>query len=145
MDLCKSCAEEKNVSDPSDFSMANLLFELSAGGNAEETKAAAGSSDLKCEGCGMTQSDFKKSGRLGCSRCYETFEANLMPLLKGMHKGEQHIGKVPPGFSTNQVSAEKLKLLRRELDAAVRSENFEAAAQIRDRIRKLEQEKNVAP
>lgn len=143
VDLCETCAGAKGVSNPAGFSMADLLLGL--GEAVGGTEAAAGSTEVKCGGCGMTQSDFKKSGRLGCSRCYETFETNLAPLLKGMHKGEQHIGKVPPGFSTNQASTEKLKLLRRELDAAVRAENFEAAAGIRDRIRKLEQEGSATP
>ena len=146
VNLCKECANTKGASDPAGFSMADMLLGL--GGQSLESpilSATGTSQELKCEGCGMTQSDFKKSGRLGCSRCYETFADNLAPLLKGMHKGEQHIGKIPPGFSANLAIAEKMKLLRRELAEAVRAENFEAAAEIRDRLRTLELESPSKP
>ena len=46
--------------------------------------------------CGFTQADFKKAGRLGCCpECYETFAEGLEGLLKTMHKGTRHVGKVP--------------------------------------------------
>ncbi len=138
IDLCESCAKAKGVSDPTGFSMADMLL----GVGQEETTSitTTGGSELQCPGCGMTQSDFKKSGRLGCAQCYDTFAEGLAPLLKGMHKGEQHIGKSPASRAENPETTEKLKVLRRDLDHAVKSENFELAADLRDRIRKLEQE-----
>lgn len=138
IDLCEACAKAKGVSDPTGFSLADLLLGLGQTEASQTTGAAV--SELRCSGCGMGQSDFKKSGRLGCSQCYETFSEGLAPLLKGMHKGEQHIGKIPAGHAASLVTAERLKLLRRELDHAVKSENFEVAAELRDRIQKLEHE-----
>ncbi len=138
IDLCEGCAKAKGVSDPTGFSLADLLLGIGHG----DTPPAEGqaTTEVRCPSCGMTQSDFKKSGRLGCSRCYDTFAEPLAPLLKSMHKGEQHVGKCPPGRAENLVSAERLKALRRDLDQAVKAENFEAAAELRDRIRKMEQE-----
>lgn len=139
IDLCESCAKAKGVSNPTGFSLADLLLGV---GQTEGAAVAAGETvaEPKCEACGMTQTDFKKSGRLGCSECYDTFADALAPLLKSMHKGEQHIGKIPTSHAASLVVAERLKLLRRDLDHAVKSENFEAAAELRDRIRKLEME-----
>ena len=137
IDLCEACAKAKGVSDPAGFSLADLLLGLGQETPASTTALAA---EPRCPGCGMTQTDFKKSGRLGCAQCYDTFGDGLAPLLKSMHKGEQHIGKTPPGHSDNMASAERLKLLRRDLDHAIKSENFEAAAELRDRIKKMEQE-----
>lgn len=138
IDLCEGCAKAKGVSDPTGFSLADLLLGL---GQTETPAAPAQSvAEVRCPSCGMTQSDFKKSGRLGCSRCYDTFAEALAPLLKGMHKGEQHIGKTPPGRAESLATIERLKALRRELDQAVKAENFEAAAELRDRIRRMEME-----
>lgn len=138
IDLCEACAKAKGVSDPTGFSLADLLLGL--GQTENPSSSTTSSTEMRCAGCGMTQSDFKKSGRLGCARCYETFGEALAPLLKSMHKGEQHIGKSPPGHSENLAVAERLKLLRRDLEHAVKSENFEVAAELRDRIKNLEQE-----
>ncbi len=136
IDLCESCAKAKGVSDPTGFSLADLLLGL----GQESASPTALAVETRCPGCGMTQSDFKKSGRLGCAQCYDTFSEGLSPLLKSMHKGEQHIGKTPPGHSENLAFAERLKILKRDLEHAVKAENFEAAASLRDRIKKLEQE-----
>lgn len=137
IDLCKGCAEAKGVSDPTGFSLADLLLGIQ--GEAVPS-TVPNPTEIRCPACGMTQSDFKKSGRLGCAQCYDTFSEGLAPLLKGMHKGEQHVGKSPPGHTASLVVTERLKMLRRDLEYAVKSENFEAAAELRDRIRKLEQE-----
>ncbi len=139
IDLCEGCAKVKGVSDPTGFSLADLLLGLGQG----ETASGIGivSPELRCPGCGMTQSDFKRSGRLGCAQCYKTFAEGLAPLIRGMHKGEQHIGKRPPNYTETLADEERLKSLRSELERAVKSEDFEKAAELRDRIRKLEQVK----
>jgi protein-arginine kinase activator protein McsA len=50
------------------------------------------------------------------------------------------VGKAPPGYSDYSF-AEQLKQLRKDLDEAVKSENFEVAADLRDKIKKLELQK----
>ena len=64
-------------------------------GASQEIEQSAGGVELKCPRCGFTQADFKKSGRLGCPECYKTFAEGLEGLLKTMHKGTRHVGKVP--------------------------------------------------
>ena len=83
--------------------------------------------------------EFKKLGRLGCPQCYVAFEPHLKGLLRRLHNGTQHLGKVylPPDPSQAERQ-ERLAGLRRKLDRAVESEDFERAAQIRDMIRTLE-------
>ena len=92
VDLCEECAKTKGVNDPTGFSLADLLLGLGA---SQEIEQAGGDSGLKCPACGFTQADFKKAGRLGCPECYETFAEPLEGLLKTMHKGTRHVGKVP--------------------------------------------------
>ena len=136
MDLCEPCAKVKGVSDPA-VSLVDLMMGL---GQSDDPVATAAAKELRCHNCGMTQSDFKRVGRLGCSHCYGTFAEILVPLLRGMHKGEQHVGKRPSRYAENLAAAEQIKLLRCDLEQAVKVENFEAAADLRDRIRKLEEE-----
>ena len=137
IDLCEACAKAKGVSDPTGFSMTDHLLGL---GHAETGAATPSAAELRCPGCGMTQSDFKKSGRLGCSRCYTTFAEGLQALLRSMHKGEQHVGKSPTHHARDLAATEQLKALRHDLEQAIAAENFEGAARLRDQIRKLEQE-----
>jgi len=136
VDLCETCAKEKGVSDPTGFSLADLLLGLGA---AEELKPTGeGSGSLRCPACGFTQVDFKKTGRLGCPECYKVFESGLNSLMKAMHKGEQHVGKVPGKAMRNQELSSKLKSLEGQLKKAVEEEKYEEAALLRDQIRSME-------
>src|SRR4029453_1949983 len=86
VDFCEACAKEKGVNDPTVFSIADMLLGLGASQKMEEATAARGT-EVVCGTCGFSQADFKKSGRLGCAKCYSVFADGLESLLKGMHKG----------------------------------------------------------
>ena len=90
-----------------------------------------------CPHCGFTQADFKKAGRLGCSDCYKVFAEGLEGLLKTMHKGTRHVGKVPAVYRQSQDLADKLKSLQKKLEKAIASEDFESAASLRDEVKAL--------
>jgi protein arginine kinase activator len=132
VDLCEDCAKEKGVNDPAGFSLADLLLGLGA---SDELEKASGGPDLRCPHCGFTQTDFKKAGRLGCALCYDTFAEGLEGLLKSMHKGTRHKGKIPSALRGSQDLREKMAALQKKLDKAVADENFEQAAQLRDELR----------
>src|SRR6185437_99903 len=132
VDLCEECAKNKGVNDPAGFSLADLLLGLGA---SQEIEQAAGGASLKCPKCGFTQADFKKAGRLGCSDCYQTFAEGLEGLLKTMHKGTRHVGKVPQVLQQSRDLTERLKVLQKKLSKAVEDENFEQAALLRDEIK----------
>lgn len=132
VNLCESCSKEKGVTDPTGFALADLLLGLGA---AEEMERGGGVQ--KCPVCGFSQADFKKTGRLGCSNCYETFGDGLQSLLKGMHKGTQHLGKTPTRVAKTMERDAQMKTLQRDLRKAVGEENYESAAEIRDKIRHL--------
>ena len=104
VDLCEECAKQKGVNDPAGCYLADLLLGLGA---SQEMESASGG-ELKCPACGFTQADFKKAGRLGCAECYRTFAEGLEQLLKSMHKGTRHKGKVPASLRESQDLAEKL-------------------------------------
>ncbi len=134
VDLCEDCANKKGVNDPAGFSLADLLLGLGA---AQEMEQASGGTELQCPRCHFTQADFKKTGRLGCPECYHTFAEGLEGLLKTMHKGTRHVGKVPQGLRQGRDLAERIKGLKQKLDAAIAGEDFEQAALLRDEIRQL--------
>src|SRR6516162_4549549 len=115
LDLCEDCAKAKGINDPTSFAMADLMLGLGA---AQEIEQAVGV-ELKCPRCGFSQADFKKSGRLGCPQCYQTFAEGLETMLKTMHKGTRHTGKSPEALRQSRDIAERLKLLQKRLAKAV--------------------------
>ena len=133
VNLCESCSKEKGVTDPTGFALADLLLGLGAAQEMER-----GGSVQKCPACGFSQADFKKTGRLGCGACYETFGEGLASLLKGMHKGTAHVGKIPARAVRSIERESQMKTLQRDLRKAVAEEDYESAAQIRDRIKQYD-------
>ncbi|KAB2655456.1 MAG: excinuclease ABC subunit B [Verrucomicrobia bacterium] len=134
IDLCEACSKEKGVDDPTGFSIADLLLGLGA---TQEIDQSAGGKSLVCPHCGFKQSDFKKAGRLGCSECYQLFNEGLEALLKTMHKGTRHVGKVPQFYRQTQDLGEELQRLQKKLEKAISDEKFEVAAMLRDEVRNL--------
>jgi protein arginine kinase activator len=132
VNLCENCSREKGVTDPTGFALADLLMGMGA---AQEIEQGGGQ---KCPACGFSQSDFKKTGRLGCPACYQTFAEGLAPMLSGMHKGTVHTGKRPVRMARFLERRARLKDAESELRRAVAQEDYETAARLRDEIRELE-------
>jgi protein arginine kinase activator len=135
VNLCEACSKEKGVQDPTGFALADLLLGIGA---AEEIEK--GATTERCPVCGYTQADFKKTGRLGCSSCYTTFEDGLTTLLKAMHKGTEHVGKLPQRAIRAVELHDRMRTLSENLEKAVAEENYETAASLRDQIKQLESE-----
>jgi len=135
VNLCEGCSKEKGVQDPTGFALADLLLGIGA---AEEIDK--GASTTRCPVCGFTQADFKKSGRLGCSSCYAAFAEGLGSLLKAMHKGTEHVGKLPHRAHRTVELNDRMRALTENLRKAVAEENYEGAASLRDEIKQLQGE-----
>jgi protein arginine kinase activator len=140
VNLCDACSKEKGVQDPTGFALADLLLGIGA---AEEIEK--GAPTQKCPVCGYTQADFKKTGRLGCSTCYTTFAEGLNTLLKAMHKGTEHVGKLPQRAHRTMELNDRMRTLTESLEKAVAEENYETAASLRDQIKRLENELSITP
>jgi protein arginine kinase activator len=96
-------------------------------------------SQQECPDCGIKFVDFRNSHRLGCSRDYQVFHAELMPLLENIHGDTRHCGKTPRRYpQTKQAEAELLQL-RQRLKRAVEREDYEEAARLRDQIKTVEE------
>jgi protein arginine kinase activator len=150
--LCAGCASSKGVSKEN-FS-APTLSSLMGGAKPPPIPhsiwpkglgAMMSEPGAKCDFCGLTQMDFKKTGRLGCVHCYEVFSDNITELLEGMHQGTEHLGKVAHGFNQGQVLHREIEHLKKALGTAIRSEHYEEAAKLRDRIQVLEERLHDQP
>lgn len=133
VNLCEACSKQKGVDDPTGFALADLLLGLGAAQEIERNPAG-----IRCPDCGFSQVDFKKTGRLGCSACYDAFAEGLAMMIRNMHRGVVHTGKVPARLAAARLREQELASLNSNLEKAVQEEKFEEAASLRDRIRILE-------
>lgn len=138
--LCESCAKEKGVTDPTGFSLADMLISgVPSIGPGSTFVANRSSGGKKCPNCGFSVDDLNRVRRFGCSECFQAFRPEVDLILRGMHQGVTHVGKVPKGFEEIHARDEKLEELRAKLEDAITTEHYEEAAALRDQIRQLEQ------
>ena len=139
--LCDGCAKERGVTDPTGFSLADLLLGGLPGTAVASNSPVSLGNGRKCVTCGFTLDDLKRVRRFGCSDCYTTFSEEVGQMVRGMHKGTSHIGKVPEGLMALQFRNQRIEELRSRLDQAITSESYEEAAGIRDEIHNLSETK----
>lgn len=137
LDLCKECAMAKGVMDPDGFSLSDVLKgHIQTPADEFETEATPGKVS---EVSGTTFDDFKQTGRMGSADCYDLFHEELMPILKTMHKGTRHLGKVPTKVPAEPLQYHKRDKMRQALDLAIKEERYEDAARLRDELKEFEQ------
>ncbi len=89
----------------------------------------------------MNRADFKKQARLGCPECYKSFSAELTSIAQAMHHSKQHIGKIPFREGNQVRLTTKISCLQNKIDQAIKKEDYEKAADLRDEISKLKKSK----
>lgn len=136
--VCDSCAKKtKDSIEGFDLSFNSLLEGLIK----ENVENKTVLKEKKCSKCNMTYSEFKRNGRLGCDNCYTTFRPEISAMLNKLNGTTKHIGKRPKynmniiKESTNVPTVDSLKS---DMEKAIKEENFELAATIRDEIKKLQ-------
>lgn len=136
--LCESCASDKGLSTGASATSAPLADFLAQLGKTSTSETPAPGD---CPACGLSLQKLRQAGRVGCATCYRHFEPQLRGLLRRLHGGTQHVGKVvlPPDPDEADRSA-RVHSLRRSLERAVQAEDFETAARLRDQIRRLREE-----
>jgi len=139
--LCEECARKKGFLSESFFLPSFSLSSLIGGFTEEAEIPFSIASQVECPHCGLTYEQIREKGKIGCSFCYQTFKDYLAPLLERIHGHTRHLGKAPRGLKMSEKEKEIHKL-RKELEDAVKQEEYEKAAVLRDKIRKLEKEKS---
>jgi protein arginine kinase activator len=140
--LCEQCAAKRGVestvaaSPPMTDMLQKVQAQLVMGGG---TSGANSRDAVRCTFCSATLADFRATGRLGCAHCYGAFESSLRELLRRVHGSARHTGRrYEPPQPDELQRAVTLGELRDRLRRAIEGEQFELAADIRDRIRVLE-------
>lgn len=141
--LCQQCAQKQGLAVQSQIPLNELLSNLlaaakSVSSETESPASAFSGPDIPCPACGMTLRRFSETSLLGCPADYKHFQKELMPLIERTHAGHnQHCGKVPAQTEQGQKNEIELLRLRQQLDQAIKTEDYEAAARLRDQIRHL--------
>ena len=140
--LCEECAKEKSLEMEEHFGLADLLSGLADLAPMQPTKENIPEIKIKCPKCAFSFQDFRKMGRLGCPKCYDTFSKQLDPLLRKIHGSDSHTGKVLLKKTTVKNKDAVVKELKESLIKAIEKEEFEQAARLRDQIKALESKGN---
>ena len=127
-----------------------------------------------CPTCHMTYNEFLRDGQFGCQDCYRTFGLILDPYLKKIQGNTTHIGKRPkyqtdfmdiPDFdfpnrgserpkketmdsdmgTSGELKLSEIDQLQSALQTAIKAEEYEEAARLRDQIRLLKARSNTSP
>lgn len=146
-DLCSECAAKLGYQNA--FSGIFDIGSMMSGFLGMPTVSALAREE-KCPGCGATFSQISKSGRVGCAKCYDIFYDRLLPSIKRIHGNTIHTGKklhTARIESKSSHRAEKdpekseLEALSEQLASAVKAQEFEQAAKLRDRINEIKASK----
>lgn len=143
LQLCETCAREQSDGDqPAEAGVAEA-FE---GIDTEERESDT------CPSCGTTLIEVRKRNKVGCAECYGTFREQFASLVHRIHGAEQHIGDTGAGESDDTKAglgkipdSKKVKMLEKRLQKSVEEEDYERAAELRDKIENLQEESDNEP
>jgi len=135
--LCSSCAAKYGIGQVSGIGeMFSGLFGNVLGMFSEAPQ------ELSCKGCGYTLSQYNRTGLLGCEQCYDSFRQQLLPFIKRVHGNVVNKpDEIKP--DSKQEQQDEISKLKKELQEAVQAEEYEKAAQLRDRIKLMEKEEEA--
>ncbi|MBD3401872.1 hypothetical protein GF420_03175 [candidate division GN15 bacterium] len=141
--LCKECAEKLGFHSPLDnmpFPLADLLSSMSTGYGGSGQPGAI-QERIECSTCGLTFEDFARQGRFGCGGCYTSFRPRLEAIMRKIHGNSIHRGRNPgmvPDSANSQVAPIKEEeRVASELRKAIEDEDFERAAELRDKLKSI--------
>ncbi|MCK4873383.1 MAG: UvrB/UvrC motif-containing protein [Phycisphaerales bacterium] len=142
--LCQECAQELGIVAKPTTNISELLTKMVT--NPASAGRSSSAAAPVCESCGTTFARIRKTGLLGCSDCYRVFEQELNSLLERAHEGgTHHIGKIPRRAGGEIDQQYQILRLRKQLQEAISAEEYERAANLRDRLRTTENVEKDAP
>ncbi|SFU47700.1 Protein-arginine kinase activator protein McsA [Clostridium sp. DSM 8431] len=145
--LCEECARQvssaplnvnfdKNSNSAFPANIASNLLGGILDGISKDSKI-----EVICKNCGLKYSEYKNTGKLGCSECYESFSDLLILDIKESQQSIEHVGKIPVRAEGQVFRIKQIKKLKEELQKAILEEEYEKAAILRDKILAYESEK----
>jgi protein arginine kinase activator len=136
LSLCKDCAAKRGFHSPLDnvpFPLADILSGIIQ--QQFPQKSIEPMVDLKCSNCGLTFDNFTRQGRFGCGECYRAFRPQLEMIMRKIHGSSLHKGKLPISGGNQPLPIKEEERLETELKKAIESEDFERAADLRDKLK----------
>lgn len=128
INICGECAFKAGYSNIfGEFTLNHIMPDLERAVNYE----------VHCSRCNSTFNEILTRGKLGCSECYSVFKAELLPTIENIHGKAYHVGKRPLKYQQDNNAENALESLKKQIDMAIQSQDFEKAAIIRDEIKKL--------
>jgi protein arginine kinase activator len=91
-----------------------------------------------CPQCETRLQSVLDTKMMGCPACYVQFADEIPALAAKLHEAQVHRGKAPHQTDARTQLRTDLQSKRTLLRSVLKSENYEAAAQLRDEIRVLE-------
>ena len=145
--LCSECAKELGYNNMwGDFSSDFSSILGSFFSNALPERSVT----TRCPVCKSTFHDIQTSSKVGCAKCYEVFYSDLMPSIRRIHSNTTHSGKRPPQIAklrsktaenvetVDNPQPKEIDILKTKLEQAIKEQNFEFAAELRDKIKEME-------
>ncbi len=150
LSLCRECAAARGFHSPLDnkpFPLADILSGMVKG--PQPTGKAEPLEQLTCQTCGMTFDEFARQGRFGCGECYHAFRPRLESIMRKIHGASLHRGRNPESAVTvgesqqRPMSVKEEERLEQELHKAIEAEDFERAAELRDKLKMVRERMEV--
>jgi len=139
LNLCQSCAAEISPYQKKLAGAQANLDSILAGLLAnEKEKKRTTDIDITCRGCGLPFATYRESLFLGCADCYDSFGEHLLADLRKFHGSTRHQGKVPKRFQSRITMQRDIRQIRKQMEEAIKQDNFEVAALLRDKNKSLE-------
>ena len=161
--VCAQCAKEMDFGPyaaifDSEFPLGKLLSGLLGIGEEQEEQKKA--HQVICPACKTSYEEFIKNSRFGCPECYGVFDLLIGENIRQLQGSDTHKGKHPryhyqedgEQFSVETLSGqedagpdkeldieEQIRILNARLQEAIVREEYETAAQCRDKIRELKE------
>lgn len=143
LNLCEECAAKRGFHSPLDnipFPLADFLAGMLTSETSGKGASEPSGPPLVCPNCGLTFEEFSRQGRFGCGQCYRAFREKLQGLLRKIHGSSLHRGKLPPLLSDEGGMIKEQERLNEELRRAIMEEDFERAADLRDKLKSLQEQ-----
>lgn len=128
--LCADCAGEMGLGQTGFFSEDWMKpFSLFAPKSVEKEGEL-------CPVCKTSLSRIRREGKFGCSACYDAFASRLdmTPFTGNGYRGGR-LAEPKKGEAKPEEKKDSLSDWKKKLQKAIQEENYELAAEIRDRIR----------
>jgi protein arginine kinase activator len=146
INLCLNCAIKNglNVSSVQELDKLfnNLVKNLAGADNgitqsAEKITNTNHKITLSCPSCKTTIIDINENIKLGCPICYSMFEHVIDLVVFKINGSLDYLGKLPIKLGKIKDDKAVLNKLKLELKGCLKSEEYEKAALIRDKIKMI--------